>query len=55
MVASIHIVTHEEVVGFLTEIRLNLLRYANRRLAANLEELHEIVKLAMNISADSDR
>ena len=37
MVATVDVVTHEEVVGV-------------RRLAADLKQFHEVVKLAVNIA-----
>jgi hypothetical protein len=42
VVATIYIVTHEQVVGV-------------RRFAANAKQLHEVMKLAMHITADCYR
>lgn len=41
VVASVHVVTHEEVVGVW-------------RLAPDFKKLDQVVKLAMNVTADSD-
>ena len=41
VVAAVHVVAHEQVVGF-------------RRRAADFEEFDEIVELSVNVSADRD-
>ena len=42
VVAAVDVVAGEEVIGL-------------RRIAANLEELHEVVELAVNVTADGNR
>lgn len=42
VVATIYVISHEEVVGI-------------RRLAANSEQLDQVIPLAMNIAADGHR
>ena len=42
MMTSINIITHKEVISI-------------RDFSTNFKELHQIVKLAMNITADNDR
>lgn len=42
VVATVHIVAHEQIVGV-------------RRIAANAEQLHQVVELAVDVTADRDR